>query len=123
MAADIFGDSSLFEEFDKTREAHGTFIRQDEIQKNDGKVVLNTADYDSSSSSDSDFDTNNYPNCESESVYEHKNDNEVEKDIPVSKVLKIIQDKTDSATKSTEINSTSFKLQFERILLCLNFTN
>ncbi|XP_041347941.1 zinc finger CCHC domain-containing protein 8-like [Gigantopelta aegis] len=109
MAADIFGDSSLFEEFDKTREAHGTFIRQDEIPRNDAKVVLNTADSDSSSSSGSDDnETNTYPNCESESVCE------VQKDVPVSNVLKKTQDKTDSVTKNTEQNTTNFKLQYER---------
>lgn len=57
MADDMFGDSALFEEFDKDREPSGSFIiyeKDDEGEKDQSKFILQFSDSSSSDESDED---------------------------------------------------------------------
>lgn len=111
MATDVFGDLSLFDEFEKDRNSSASFIKYDvtnEGQEDKSKILFKIGTSDDESSSES--------NSESESESETETENRDVDNVNKTDSENVEQINTTNEKVESK-NTTSFKLQHERILL------
>ncbi|XP_071181253.1 zinc finger CCHC domain-containing protein 8-like [Mytilus edulis] len=108
MATDVFGDLSLFDEFEKDRNSSASFIKYDvtnEGQEDKSKILFKIGTSDDESSSES--------NSESESESETETENRDVDNVNKTDSENVEQINTTNEKVESK-NTTSFKLQHER---------
>lgn len=130
MADDIFGDDSLFSEFDRDRETQNIFIHFDQDEsgvENRSRIVFKAAESDSDESDDEDGSGNEAgmqatddPEAAHKSEGEDKASGSGEADVVTGPEVKEETEdtQTNGEGQSSFPQTTSYQEQFESILCC-----